>query len=251
MAPRKKTIRKATAKSATTVSNPRELIRPIVGGISAAQFEVTAGTIACICRSVRHGDDPDQRYLLSNNHVFANVNKAQIGDDIYQQSAMDGGTIADTVAQLSRFVPLGLNHSDVNRVDGAIAAIADGVEYNAEVAAIGKLTGTAEAKIGLKVRKHGRTTSLTHGKITDIDYDATVGMDHHDSSVKAVFHHQLRIQQLEWSEPVGLGGDSGSLIVQDSAQKAIGLYFAGPQSGSYGVANQIDHVLGELEIELV
>lgn len=251
MAPRKKSSSRATAKSATTVSNPRQKIRPILGGISAAQFEVTAGTIACLCRSVRHGDDPEQLYLLSNNHIFANVNKAQIGDEIYQQSSMDEGTVDDTVAHLTRFVPLGLNSSDVNRVDCAIAAIADGIDYSTEIASIGKLTGTAEAKVGLKVRKHGRTTSLTHGKITDIDYDATVGMDHHDSSVKAVFHHQIRIQQLEWAEPVGLGGDSGSLIVQSSSQKAIGLYFAGPQSGSYGVANQIDHVLSELEIELV
>lgn len=63
MAPRKKSSSRATASSATKVDNPRHKIRLILGGISAAQFEVTAGTIACLCRLVRHGDDPEQRYL--------------------------------------------------------------------------------------------------------------------------------------------------------------------------------------------
>jgi hypothetical protein len=49
----------------------------------------------------------------------------------------------------------------------------------------------------------------------------------------------------------GLGGDSGSLVVSKAAANAVGLYFAGPPSGSYGIANPIADVLSQMQIELV
>jgi catecholate siderophore receptor len=49
----------------------------------------------------------------------------------------------------------------------------------------------------------------------------------------------------------GKGGDSGSLVVAKAEAKAVGLYFAGPDSGEYGVANHIQDVLHDLEIELI
>jgi|GEM_PF-5809720 len=48
-----------------------------------------------------------------------------------------------------------------------------------------------------------------------------------------------------------ISGDSGSLVVGKDTAHAVGLYFAGPQSGVYGVANDIGSVLSELEIALV
>jgi hypothetical protein len=101
------------------------------------------------------------------------------------------------------------------------------------------------------VRKHGRTTGYTEGVVTDEAYDAIVGMDHNDDSVVAVFHNQMRIETVPPHPAIGLGGDSGSLVVMKAQLKAVGLYFAGPESGSYGIANHIDDVLSEMEIELV
>jgi len=45
-------------------------VRPVQGGTSDAHFSVTAGTIACICRSTDPGDSPNALLVLSNNHVL-------------------------------------------------------------------------------------------------------------------------------------------------------------------------------------
>jgi hypothetical protein len=101
------------------------------------------------------------------------------------------------------------------------------------------------------VRKHGRTTGYTEGEVTDDAYDALVGMDHNDPSVVALFEDQMRIERTPPYPEFGLGGDSGSLVVRRDGPAAVGLYFAGPQSGVYGIANHIQDVLNELEVQLL
>lgn len=239
------------AKAPACSSNRREEQRPVVAGISTAHYDVTAGTIAYFCRSSRHGDDPDQVHVLSNNHVFADVNNAQAGDDLYQPGPADGGTASHHFADLHRFAEIRLGGITPNRVDAAIGALLPGIAHRAEVCQIGRITGTARAEEDMKVRKHGRTTGYTEGEVTDASYDALVGMDHNDPSVVALFQNQMRIEAIPPYRSIGLGGDSGSLVVEKSRIRAVGLYFAGPPSGVYGVANHIQDVLNELEIELL
>lgn len=231
--------------------NRMSVQRPVRAEISAAQYVVTAGTIACFCRSTADGDDPDVTYALSNNHVFANVNRAKPGDAIYQQSPMDGGSADDTIGGLTRFVKLELDGHTANIVDCAIAALHDGVSVNPEITVIGPLCGTAEPELNMLVRKHGRTSGYTEGKITDVHYDAIVGMDHSNPNSRAAFHDQVRIERIAPFDNFAISGDSGSLVVGKDRAHAVGLYFAGPQSGVYGVANDIGSVLSELEIALV
>ena len=219
--------------------------------ISAAQIDVTTGTIACFCRSTRHGDDLSKVYVLSNNHVFANVNEALIGDDLAQPGPADAGTSDDLFATLYRFVPLTLGGSTPNRIDAAIGELSPGVEFQPELCQIGKIEGVGQAEENTDVRKHGRTTGFTEGTVTDESYNALVGMDHGDPSVVALFENQMRIESIPPYSAFGLGGDSGSLVVDKSKVEAVGLYFAGPPSGSYGIANHIADVLAELQIELL
>jgi hypothetical protein len=61
---------------------------------------------------------------------------------------------------------------------------------------IGSITGTIEATVDMKVRKHGRTSGHTEGEVTDIEYDAIVGMDHQDTSIIALFNDQVRIEAI-------------------------------------------------------
>ena len=61
--------------------------RPLVAGISAAHRAVTAGTISCFCWSTRPDDPDGVVYVLSNNHVFADVNQAAPGDALLQMAA--------------------------------------------------------------------------------------------------------------------------------------------------------------------
>jgi hypothetical protein len=241
---------KAAGPSACSV-NRQQRQRPVVAGISAGHFSITAGTVAAFCRSLRHGDDPSHVFALSNNHVFADVNQAQPGDDLYQPGPMDGGTVTDHFADLTRWAPIQIGGRAPNRVDGAIGQLRAGVEYRAEVCSIDRITGTDQAAEGMAVRKHGRTTGYTEGEVTDESYDALVGMDHSDPGVVALFESQMRIEAVAPYPAIGLGGDSGSLVVRKDKAVAVGLYFAGPIGGSYGIANHIGDVLNELEIQLL
>jgi hypothetical protein len=225
--------------------------RPVVAGISTAHYQVTAGTLAYFCRSVRHGDDPTRVYALSNNHVFANLNQAQAGDPLYQPGPADGGTDKDHFANLHRFRKVQLGGLEPNRVDAAIGELLPAITYKEEVCSIGKITGTDQAAESLAVRKHGRTTGYTEGTVTDLAYDALVGMDHSDPSLVALFEGQMRIETVVPYPSFALPGDSGSLVVKKDAPTAVGLYFAGPPNGFYGVANQIHDVLTQLEIQLL
>jgi hypothetical protein len=225
--------------------------RPMGGGISIAHTDVTAGTIAYFCRSIKVGDDPDKIYVLSNNHVLGNVDQAQIGDDIFQPGPADGGRpTANLAARFSRAVPINLGGTVSNRVDAAIGEVLNGVNINRRICRIGRVNGLAQAVEDMKVRKHGRTTGFTEGIVTDESIDALVGMDHNNPNIVARFTNQMRIERIAPHLAFGKGGDSGSLVVDDQ-RNAVGLYFAGPDSGTYGLANHISDVITDLEIQLL
>ncbi|HYN89200.1 MAG TPA: hypothetical protein VER55_11745 [Ardenticatenaceae bacterium] len=225
--------------------------RPLIAGISSGHFNVSVGTLGYFCRSTRQGDDPDKVFVLSNNHVYADVNQGHVGDNLLQPGVFDHGTLVDVIATLVRSVPLQLGADGQNRVDAAIGELRPDVTYVAEVCSIGAIIGTAIATDGMQVRKHGRTTGYAEGEVTDLSYDAIVGMDHNNSSVVACFENQIRIQPISPFKAIGVGGDSGSLVVEKGSQSAVGLYFANPMDGSYGVVNSIEDVLSELEIQLL
>jgi hypothetical protein len=83
---------------------PRDRHRPTIPcGVSIGHFAITAGTLGAIVTDRNTGE----KLILSNNHVLANSNSAQIGDAIIQPGAADGGqNPADVVAHLHRFVPM-------------------------------------------------------------------------------------------------------------------------------------------------
>lgn len=229
----------------------QERQRPFGAGISVAHRDVTAGTLGYFCRSTRAGDSPDDVFILSNNHVLANVNQGSAGDEVFQPGPADGGSLADQVAVLHRFERIRLGGDVANTVDAAIARVLPGAEHELSICRVGSVTGTERGVEEMRVRKHGRTSGLTEGVITDVPYDTLVGMDHSDASVVAKFTGQMRIERAGSSQSFGLGGDSGSLVVGVGNRRAVGLYFAGPDNGIYGVANHISDVLDQLQIELI
>ena len=94
----------------------------------------------------------------------------------------------------------------------------------------------------MRVRKYGRTTGQTNGRIDAIN--AIVNVNYGSPGV-ARFVNQIIIKPGNFSA----GGDSGSLIVVQKggdAGKPVGLLFAG--SFSITVANPIDAVLSQLGI---
>ena len=208
--------------------------RPVPIGVSTGHPDVTAGTIGA------RVTDGTNVYALSNNHVYANENKASIGDAVIQPGTYDGGISPDDdIGTLSAYVPIDFN-GGINYVDAAIASTtttllgnstpSDG--YGTPMATI------ADASVGMKVKKYGRTTGETKGRVYAIN--ATIDV-HYDSGV-ARFENQIVITPGVFSA----GGDSGSLIVVNNKRssdhlKPVGLLFAG--SSLYTIANPIGTVL--------
>lgn len=84
--------------------SPRDRFRPTLpAGVSLGHYKITAGTLGVMVTDKRTG----ARLILSNNHVLANSNDAQIGDPIIQPGPTDGGiNPADVIATLERYIPL-------------------------------------------------------------------------------------------------------------------------------------------------
>ena len=93
---------------------------------------------------------------------------------------------------------------------------------------------------GQAVKKHGRTTGLTHGEVVAVNAIVTVGY----STGSARFVKQIIISPGSFSD----GGDSGSLIVTESGNNPVGLLFAG--SDLYTIANPINLVLSRFGVSI-
>lgn len=240
--------------------------RPACGGLSIGHKAITAGTLGCV---VRRGAES---FILSNNHVLADSNRAARGDEILQPAAYDGGRLPDDlVARLEDYVPISVGEQEStcavasgaarllsdaarlfgsdarlraytvatneNLVDAAIARPIRVEDIETAIMDIGTPSGTAEGALGMAVRKSGRSTGYTTGEIVQVDVTADIDYD----GRTARFTDQLMCGAM--SE----GGDSGSVVVDESGH-LVGLLFAG--SDSTTLMNRIDNVFEALEISL-
>jgi hypothetical protein len=223
--------------SADPVDPTARFDRPVPIGVSTGHRNVTAGTIGC------RVTDGTNVYALSNNHVYADENGATIGNNVLQPGTYDGGVDPDdAIGTLFDFEPIVFGASASNTIDAAIAQPTAGTLGNATPSdGYGTPRSTTiPASVNLRVKKYGRTTSETKGRVTAINATVNVG---YDAGV-ARFVNQIIIEPGEFSA----GGDSGSLVVVDgkgkdrqSDRKAVGLLFAG--SPFVTIANPIDAVL--------
>jgi len=211
---------------------------PLVGGISigpckAVDGYVYVGTLGCLVRD----RDTSEILMLSNYHVLAE--KWSVGDSICQPSRVDNGNCpADIIGSL-------LRSTLSDHVDGAVARITNRA-HDCEITEIGPVRGKASASIDMSVRKRGRTTGLTYGKVDSIDLSVNVPYSDGVHTLKNQIGITVDSAQ---STQFGNSGDSGSVVVDENG-KVIGLYFAGTEDGGFGVANPIDKVLDELNVEL-
>lgn len=298
---------------AQTSTSNKNRERPIVGGVSCGHYDVTAGTVGCFVE--RDGNV----YILSNNHVIANVNDCQVGDPIIQPGNADGGNNPDdVVALLSDWVVVDFNRP--NLTDCALARVVKlgdgdqndeeddldevperppeppkppvdifdrfwrwvenlfrgrrrrfsvetvkrlneehqefvtkfngvdpgtyvpgvyGEDYRLAVRDIVATGELAEVNVGDRVQKTGRTTGYTTGEVTATD--VVVNVDFGQGRV-ARFEDQILLTNMS------KGGDSGSAVFNENGD-LVGLLFAG--SNTVTIANKIEHVIDELEIDRV
>lgn len=239
------------------LSDPTLRQRPAPMGFSVGHPAITAGTLGALVR-----DASSQLYILSNNHVLANQNDAVIGDPALQPGPFDGGTAADQIGTLAAFQPINFSGGN-NTIDVAIARVTDPSTvsnftplddgYGQPSA---KIFGDANndrvfddkaALLGLNVQKYGRTTKLTHGQITGIN--GTISVCYEQLFIFCVKSATFVDQLIIGSGTFSGGGDSGSLIVTDDANKnPVGLLFAGGSTST--IANRIDLVLNQFSVSV-
>lgn len=214
------------------------LLRPVRCGVSVGHFGITAGTLGCLLQV----DDDESRYILSNNHVLADVNRAAIGDDILEPGPADGGTVP--IAELSDFEPIEL-HGPTNEMDAAIARVLDPSDVLSDIEVIGAVQNPPmPGALYQSVRKHGRTTKHTVGVIMDLSADLWVRVL---PQAMAWFEDQLVVIGAggEFSQP----GDSGALVVDAVARSPVALLFAGGSGHTF--ANPIDRILARFSAQIL
>jgi hypothetical protein len=188
-------------------------LRPALPGYSIGHHNITAGTFGCLV-----GDTHGDHFVLSNNHVLADVNAGKPGDLILQPGPFDGGVYpADGIATLERFEPIVFGMSGYNLVDAALARPTYSRNVTASILGVLVPRGVDQAFVGGLVIKAGRTTQITVGRVLAVNATISVG---YGAAGVAQFRHQII------TTAMAAGGDSGSLLM-DAGLSAVGLLFAG------------------------
>ncbi|MDZ7691205.1 MAG: hypothetical protein U5K69_08755 [Balneolaceae bacterium] len=253
--------------------NPTGRFRPAPGGVSIGHKDITAGTLGCLVQK------NNTLYILSNNHVLANSNEAEIGDAILQPGPIDGGrNPQDQIATLSEFVPIyfegdegngGGNGGCVtsNFLASILNALASGVgsgvrmkpyriqqEENRVDAAIAEPLDTDDVEntimeigqiSGTREAELGMAVKKS-GRTTEFttgtieQIDVTVRVNYGSNKV-ATFVDQLI------AGAMSQGGDSGSAVL-DNDNNLVGLLFAGSDTAT--IINPIGDVFNALGVTL-
>jgi hypothetical protein len=225
----------------------RSYARPAPAGVSIAHYRTASGSFGALARG-RTGSRRDRTLILSNNHVLADANDAELGDSIVQPGPTDAGT--RSIGRLERFVPL--DFEEPNLVDCATAWVEPGdvrreLLYlgDGEPAYVGLSAKPMLAVPKMLVGKAGRTTGLTSGRVEATGVFARLKLR---GGRVATFRDQIAIRGA--TGPFASNGDSGSVVWSwDAERRPVGLLFAGGKGTAF--ANPIHYVLDALDIEFM
>ncbi len=236
------------------------LTRPIELGTSGGNIKSiikTKHTRGCFSGTLGSmvEDADENEYILSNNHVLADINKAKPGQLILQPGLIDSACLrskSNAVATFSSSVKIRFGGPN-NQVDTALAAVVPG-QVSPNIMFIGGIADTvvSEPAIGMPVQKMGRTTCLTTGAIQALDTNVTINYSDVPKHPRlANFVNQILLTGSVLTPTFGAAGDSGSLVVtQDDCPQAVALLFAGNSSG-FIIANPISAVLSATNTSMV
>ncbi len=201
----------------------RERVRPAGGGSSVINYRYhSAGTLGGAIKL----KGEEGLFFISNWHVLTGA-KGRNGDSIIQPGRADGGKYPQDV--IAKLYWSKLNSS----MDAAIAKVVQD-KVAGGTRCFGKIKGIEPAKVGMKVKKCGRTTELTTGIIKSKNASVRVA-GYPEGTV--LFNNQIITTNM--SQP----GDSGSVVCNIDNNKAVGLLFAG-DGKSQTIVNHITDILG-------
>lgn len=217
-------------------------------GASVGHFLCSAGTLGFFAR--RNSDRSIG--FVSNNHVIAAEDQGEDLDEVLHPAPMDrGARPRDVIGHLVGDYPR--LKEPVPVVDCAFARLVDGKKYDPSTLYAGQRLSTtiAEPYALPRVTKIGRSTGITHGRISAFALDPQVDF----SFGRIRFENQIEVEP-EGDSPFSCGGDSGSLVFTTDGCHPLGLLFAGsvmggPTNCGLAYANPIDVVLNVLNVTMI
>ncbi len=228
------------------------------GGKIACGSSVTAapvygaGTFGCLVTT-----DDGILYGLTNNHVTGDCNHTPLGMHILSPAPMDAdpnGPAPTGIGRHHSFVPL---HSgdpqqvQVQELDVALFSVTDHDQVSSmQGSGVFNTPGATINPAGrMRVKKIGRTTGLTHGEVVG-PWVTSLPIPYKSSRFSSVVHFTgaWGVRSLD-GESFSSPGDSGSLVVTEDGQHAVGLIFAG--AGQVSLMMPIISVMDHLNLALV
>ncbi len=222
------------------------------GNANDSSTNTTTNTITCCGATlgslVTRGGT---QYILSNTHVLARSDIAQIGDPIIQPGLIDTGTCtpsgARTVANLSAFY--NLETGAAPKIDAAIAQIVSGnVDTSGNILYLGATADTngvpvpgaphagsgVAATLAMPVAKSGRSTGLTCSSVLAVAVNVNAVQYQKGCGTGTTFTVNYTNQVDISGGSFSAEGDSGSLIVSQNSADPVALLFAGSDTDTVG-----------------
>jgi hypothetical protein len=206
--------------------------RPIVGGVEITRVEPGLkngyGSVCCfVTKRTKTGPNSYQLdsdvYMLSAAHVLE-PSVGAVDDLVYQPRPILFGNLCARKA-------------DINwGNDAGLALLGRGIAWKNEICDVGPIGGFGDPVQGQVVRKQGRTTGLTTGRVSDISYEY-INMD-----LGKRFSDLFRISPVNANESFALEGDSGGPVfsggqdIRSNPPVLLGLVHSKSSNGSAGVS---------------
>lgn len=224
-------------------------------GSSCAAATGAPGTLGAL---VRRAND-DKLYMMSCNHVIAACNQVPIGIPILSPAPLDAqpfGDLPRAIARLSHAIPLRSGVPGIEdpcEQDVALAALLDEALVSSKQGGSGGFdtpVDIADLKSGMKVKKFGRSSGLTHGVVESV-VEGPWAIPCVTKKFKGSFWFKNFAQVVGTCKAFAIPGDSGSLVVTEDGTAAVGLVFSSYGGGEATQILPIRSVLGALGATLV
>jgi len=231
-------VRIESASGATNQGNFYERVGRVCCGSSCAPVsEKSSGTLGALVR--KNG----QLFALSNNHVFAGCNHVPVGTPVMSPSDSDARAGLPAPREIGQ-------HTEIHELRSGDPALVQPCTTDAAIArvinpnVVSSWQGDAvsgydtpqniiDPSSGMGVKKFGRTTGLTRGAVESKISLATPVQYQSKHFKGLVWFCDVWVLRAPPKDVMAMSGDSGSLVVTDDAQDAIGLIFATPANTEY------------------
>jgi hypothetical protein len=193
-----------------------------------------------------------RRGILSNWHVLCGTHAAKVDDDIIQPGPQHlQARPQRPIGKLKRWTDL------AEGLDAAYAELNDGLNVDlAPFQLTEPIGGVAAPTVGMRVRKVGAKSLLTHAVIDGVEGAYRLNyVRHGDVGDRFMDALLLVVDPAHRDDNLSMPGDSGALWVEVATNRAVALHFAGERNtgplAEKSIAHPLPRVLQRLGLEMM